>query len=151
MDLVEEGIDLAIRIGELQDSSLVVRKLAPNRRVVCASPRYFERHGRPSVPNDLCDHNCLIYKRSNDRVIWHLRDSEGVTHDVAVRGDFQTNNTEALLGVTLGGQRITILPNWQVGDDLNEGRLEAVFEIYDVSPTALDTNIYAIFPYNRYL
>ncbi len=151
VDLVEEGVDLAIRVGELKDSSLVARKLAPNRRVVCASPGYFERMGKPKVPDDLCHHNCLIYKRSNDRVVWHLRDPGGGTHDVFVSGDFQTNNTEALQAMTLRGQGVAILPNWLVGDDLRAGHLQAVFQDHDVSPTALDTNIYAIFPYNRHL
>ena len=112
IDPVEEGVDLVIRIGELKDSSLIARKLAPNRRVICASPDYFARHGRPEAPDDLCQHNCLIYKRSNDRVIWHLRDRNDITHDVSVAGDFQTNNTEALRAVLLGGLGVAILPTW---------------------------------------
>lgn len=151
IDPVEEGVDLVIRIGELKDSSLIARKLAPNRRVICASPDYFARHGRPEAPDDLCQHNCLIYKRSNDRVIWHLRDRNDITHDVSVAGDFQTNNTEALRAVLLGGLGVAILPTWFIGHDVREGRLEIVFEDYTVSPTALDTNIYAVFPYNRHL
>jgi DNA-binding transcriptional LysR family regulator len=151
VDLVEEGIDLAVRVGELQDSSLVARKLAPNIRVICASPDYFERHGRPTIPDDLENHNCLIYKRGNDRVVWHLRDSAGVIHDVPISGRLQTNNTEALLALVLDGVGIAVLPTWLVGNDIAEGRLEAVFSDYDVSPTALDTNIYAVFPYNRHL
>ncbi len=151
VDLVEEGIDLAIRIGELEDSSLVARKLAPNIRVVCASPAYFERYGRPSLPEDLRDHNCLIYKRQMSRVTWHFRDADGTIHDVPVSGDVQTNNTEALLRVTLDGQGIAILPTWLVGRDVRNNRLDIVFDDYTVSPTALDTNIYAVFPYNRHL
>ncbi|MGI9452007.1 MAG: LysR family transcriptional regulator [Geminicoccaceae bacterium] len=151
VDLVEEGIDLAVRIGELTDSSLVARKLAPNIRVICASPAFFDRSGRPSAPGDLNDLNCLIYKRGNDRVVWHLRDPEGEIHDVAATGDFQTNNTEALHAVALAGRGVAILPTWLVGNDIAEGRLEAAFEDYTVSPTALDTGIYAVFPYNRHL
>ena len=151
IDPVEEGVDLVIRIGELKDSSLIARKLAPNRRVICASPDYFAKHSRPEVPNDLGDHNCLIYKRGNDRIIWHLRDPEGMTHDVVVAGNVQTNNTEALRAVLLGGLGVAILPTWFVGHDVREGRLEIAFDEYTVSPTALDTNIYAVFPYNRHL
>ncbi len=151
VDLVEEGIDLAIRIGELEDSSLVARKLAPNIRVVCASPDYFDRYGRPSAPEELTNHNCLIYKRQMNRIAWHFRDSNSSIYDVAVSGDFLTNNTEALLSVTRDGQGIAVLPTWLVGDDVRHGRLEIVFSEYTVSPTSLDTNIYAIFPYNRHL
>lgn len=151
VDLVEEGLDLAIRIGELQDSSLVARKLAPNIRVLCASPAYFAAAGRPQTPGDLKDHNCLIYKRGNDRPIWHFRDPLGEIKDVQVSGDFQTNNTEALVAMTLDGQGLAVMPTWLVGNDIAEGRLETVFADHTVSPTALDTGIYAIFPYNRHL
>lgn len=151
IDPVEEGVDLVIRVGELKDSSLIARKLAPNRRVICASPDYFQKHGRPQTPKDLCSHNCLIYKRGNDRIVWHLRDPAGVTHDISVAGHFQTNNTEALRSVLLGGLGVAILPTWFIGHDVREGRLEIVFDDYTVSPTALDTNIYAVYPYNRHL
>ncbi|MEM8952100.1 MAG: LysR family transcriptional regulator [Pseudomonadota bacterium] len=151
VDLVEEGIDLAIRIGELKDSSLVARKLAPNIRVLCASPAYFKKAGRPSTPADLRDHNCLIYKRGNDRVVWHFRGPDGDIEDVDASGDFQSNNTEALVSMVHAGQGLAIMPTWLVGSDIAEGRLQTVFDDYTVSPTALDTGIYAIFPYNRHL
>ncbi len=151
VDLVEEGIDLAVRIGELKDSSLVARKLAPNDRVLCASPGYFERRGRPMEPDDLAAHNCLIYKRGGERQVWHFRAPDGAIQDVQVSGDLQTNNTEALHALTLNGLGITTMPTWLVGQDLVEGRLEQVLRDYAVSPTALDTNIYAVFPYNRHL
>jgi DNA-binding transcriptional LysR family regulator len=151
VDLVEEGVDLAIRVGELKDSSMIARRLAPNDRVLCASPAYFSRMGKPESPDDLNDHNCLIYKRGNDRAVWHFRSPDGTIQDVQARGDFQTNNTEALHSVTVEGQGITILPTWLIGQDLAEGRLERALRDYTVSPTALDTSIYAIFPYNRHL
>ncbi|MEZ5932883.1 MAG: LysR family transcriptional regulator [Alphaproteobacteria bacterium] len=151
VDLVEEGIDLAIRVGELKDSSLIARRLAPNERTLCASPAYFDRMGRPASPDDLKAHNCLIYKRGNDRAVWHFRAPDGALQDVQASGDFQTNNTEALCEVTVAGQGVTILPTWLIGRDLAEGRLEEVLKDYTVSPTALDTSIYAVFPYNRHL
>ena len=151
VDLVEEGIDLAVRIGELQDSSLVARKLAPNIRVMCASPSYFDRAGRPEAPDDLKSHNCLVYKRGNDRAIWHFRDSEGAIHDVEATGNFQTNNSEAIYTMALEGLGVAPMSTWLVGRDIAEGRLETVFDDYTVSATALDTNIYAVFPYNRHL
>lgn len=151
VDLVEEGIDLAIRIGELQDSSLVARKLAPNIRVLCASPAYFKRAGRPSAPDQLRNHSCLIYKRGNDRPVWHFRAPDGEIEDVQVAGHFQTNNTEALVTMGLEGQGLMVVPTWLVGTDIVEGRLKTVLDDYTVSPTALDTGIYAVFPYNRHL
>jgi DNA-binding transcriptional LysR family regulator len=151
VDLVEEGVDLAVRIGELQDSSLIARKLAPNRRVICASPAYVERHGRPSEPQALQAHNCLIYKRQAHRTAWWLRDPAGATHEVEVQGSLQTNNADALRAAVLGGLGIGILPTWLVGRDVHRGRLEVIFPEFTVSPTALDTNIYAVFPFNGHL
>jgi DNA-binding transcriptional LysR family regulator len=150
VDLVEEGVDLAIRIGELQDSSLVARRLAPNRRVLCASPDYLERHGVPSTPDDLSGHNCLIYKRQENRSVWRLREG-GRIHEIEVGGSLLANNADALHAAALGDLGLTILPIWLVGPDIQRGALKIVLAGYQVSPGALDTHIYAVFPHSRYL
>ena len=150
VDLVEEGVDLAIRIGELQDSSLIARRLARNTRVICGSPAYFERAGRPSAPQQLGDHNCLVYKRQSNRATWRLRDREQ-TYEVEVRGSLWANNADALHTAALAGLGLAILPTWMVGEDLRRGALEVAFADYQVSPGALDTSIYAVFPYARHL
>jgi DNA-binding transcriptional LysR family regulator len=150
VDLVEEGVDLAIRIGELQDSSLVARRLAPNRRVICASSGYLERAGVPTAPEHLAGHNCLIYKRQENRSLWRLRKAER-THEIEVSGSLLANNTDVLHAAALGGLGLAILPIWLVGPDLQRGALNIVLSDYQVSPGALDTNIYAVFPHNRHL
>jgi DNA-binding transcriptional LysR family regulator len=150
IDLVEEGVDLAVRIGELEDSSLIARRLAPNRRVICASPGYLQRAGAPQAPKDLRAHNCLIYKRQASRATWRLRDRAG-TVEVEVAGTLRANNADALHAAALGGLGLAILPTWMVGPDIQRGALEIVFADYEVSPGALDTSIYAVFPYNRHL
>jgi DNA-binding transcriptional LysR family regulator len=150
VDLVEEGIDLAVRIGELQDSSLIARRLAPNRRVICASPGYLARAGTPGSPDDLRQHSCLTYKFQDRRALWRLRDG-GATHEVEVAGALHANNADALHAAALGGLGLAILPTWLVGQDVERGALQVVFPGYQVSPSALDTSIYAVFPYSRHL
>ena len=150
VDLVEEGVDLAVRIGELQDSSLIARRLARNTRVICGSPGYFERAGVPTAPADLGRHNCLIYKRQPNRALWRLRDRQQ-TYEVEVRGSLWANNADALHTAALAGLGVAILPTWMVGQDVRAGALQVVFADYQVSPGALDTSIYAVFPYARHL
>ncbi len=150
VDLVEEGVDLAVRIGELQDSSLIARRLAPNIRVVCGSPGYFAKFGVPTAPADLSRHNCLVYKRQSNRALWRLRDREQ-TYEVEVRGSLWANNADALHTAALAGVGLAILPTWMVGQDVRRGTLQVVFAGYQVSPSALDTSIHAVFPYARRL
>ena len=150
VDLVEEGVDLAIRIGDLQDSSLIARRLAANARVICGSPGYFERAGTPRTPQELGGHNCLVYKRQSNRATWRLRDRER-TYEIDVRGSLWANNADALHTAALAGVGLAILPTWMVGADLRRGALEVAFADYQVSPGALDTSIYAVFPYARHL
>ena len=150
VDLVEEGVDLAIRIGDLQDSSLIARRLAANARVICGSPGYFERAGTPRTPQELGGHNCLVYKRQSNRATWRLRDRER-TYEIDVRGSLWANNADALHTAALAGVGLAILPTWMVGADLRRGALQVAFAEYQVSPGALDTSIYAVFPYARHL
>lgn len=150
VDLVEEGADVAIRVGQLSDSSLIARRLAPNRRAIAASPEYLDKHGEPRSPDDLAAHNCLIYKRNEGNVVWKLKGSSGLVQ-VPVSGTLQTNSTEALQAAAIGGLGLVLLPTWLIGRDLQEGRLRAVMCDHVVSPTALDTAIHAVYPHNRNL
>ncbi len=146
VDLVEEGIDIAIRIGELADSSLIARRLAANRRVVCAAPAYLDRRGRPSGTADLKAHNCLVYTYRQQRRDWHFDGPNG--HEiVTVSGDLETNNAQVLRMAALGGLGIVLLPLWLVGQDLTEGRLIEVLPQYHVP----DSSIYAVWPAGRHL
>jgi DNA-binding transcriptional LysR family regulator len=150
VDLVEEGVDLAVRIGDLQDSSLIARRLAPNRRVLCASPAYLGRHGVPAVPAALAGHNCLIYKRQENRSVWRLRNG-GRIHEIEVSGSLLANNADVLHVAALGGLGLAILPIWLVGPDIQRGALKIVLADHQVSSAAFDTNIYAVFPHSRHL
>lgn len=145
VDLVEEGFDVAVRISRLTDSSLVARRLAPSRRVVCGAPDYFAAHGVPRHPRDLKAHNCLIYSYAANEE-WRFHGPEG---EVAVRvsGSLRANNGEVLLAALRAGLGVAPLPTFIVGPDLAAGRLMPVLpEWADDS-----ASVYAVYPHRRHL
>jgi DNA-binding transcriptional LysR family regulator len=150
VNIIEEGADLVIRIGELQDSSLIARKLAPNHRVIAASPEYLEKYGEPVTPSDLADHVALTYRRQAGPDIFHFDGPRGVEH-VRMRSILHVNNGEAILPAARQGQGLVLLPTYVVGRDIQTGRLRPVMTDFVASPTALDTSIYAMYPPNRHL
>jgi len=145
-DLVEEGLDMAIRIGSLDDSSMVARKLAETRSVVCAAPEYLENHGIPRDPAELVNHNCLIYTPRHPAEHWQFQ-SGGEVFDAAVRGDFRSNVADALRIAAIRGCGLAQLPAYAVGLDVRAGRLRAVLEDY-APPARL---IHAVYLHRRHL
>jgi len=146
VDIVSEGYDIAIRVGRLQESSLVARKLAPVRLVVCGSPDYFAERGIPQAPEDLDAHNCLRYTISSDQNRWRFRDGEKM-HDVRANGSFSANNGDALRLAALAGVGLIIQPTFIVSEDIRNGRLQIVLEDYEVEPMG----VYAIYAHRQYL
>lgn len=146
-DLVDEGFDLAIRIGELPDSSLVARRLGPCGHVVCGSPAYFARNGVPKSPQDLADHAALTYRYQDAPAEWRLVDRHGDFHQVAVNSRLQMNNSLALREALLQGFGVTLTPTFVVGSDIKAGRLMAVLTEYK----ALEVSIYAVYPQRKHL
>ncbi|MBD2435096.1 MULTISPECIES: LysR family transcriptional regulator [Fischerella] len=149
-NLVEEELDIVIRIGNLDRShpNLIVRKLASHSRVVCASPNYFQQHGKPQHPNDLAHHNCLLFAYT-DYNIWRFeRDTE--VCEVKVSGTLVANNSEILRQVCLDGAGLILMPTWLIGEDIRARRLQAVLTDFQVSPhTETDMGIYALYLPNR--
>ncbi len=143
VDLVEEGFDLAIRIGRLADSSLVARRLAPSRRVVCGAPAYLERRGVPQEPHDLVQHDCLVYTYQTEPA-WTLRDGPKEIR-VVVSGRLRANNGDVLRAAALAGAGLALLPTFIVGDDLRAGTLRTVLDDYECTETA----IYTVHPSGR--
>jgi DNA-binding transcriptional LysR family regulator len=146
VDLVDEGYDLAVRITRLADSSLVARKLAPFRRVICASPGYFRQHARPVRPQDLKNHNCLIYTLTASPEEWRLQGAQGV-ETVRVTGNLRCNNGDVLREALLAGVGIAPMPTFLVGDDLRSGKLEAVLMEWSDSQASIN----AVYPHGRLL
>lgn len=149
LDLLQDKVDLAIRIAELKESSLIVRKLASNRRMLVASPAYLEKHGTPSVPGDLLQHNCLLLRFPGSRQYqWTLEgpNSEGPT-TLAVSGSMDSDNGEVLTRWCLDGHGIALKSNWEVGEYIRDGRLKVVLPDY-IPPSHA---VYTLYPENRYL
>lgn len=146
VDLVNEGIDCAVRIGELADSSLVSLKLGEMRRVVVASPAYLARRGAPSSLDELANHECLSLGPQRG---WVFRDPEreGQTATVKVSGRFECNDGAVLHEWALAGRGLTWRSVWEVGADLAAGRLVSVLDTFAAPPMG----IYAVFPQRRHL
>ncbi len=146
VDVVDEGFDMAIRITKLPDSSLIARKLAPFRRAICASPGYWEQHGRPQTPAELRHHNCLLYTYLLSGNEWTFGGPHGTQH-VRVAGNFTANNGDALLSAAREGLGVLSTPTFIGCDDLKSGQLESVLHDYD----DVAADIYAIYPHSRHL
>lgn len=141
-DFVDHGLDVAVRLGDLPDSSLIARKIATLQWVVCASPDYLGRHGEPKVPADLAEHSCLahIYLDPNDRV-WRLHDADQVI-SIKIRGGFSSNSALVLRKAALAGLGIGYLPLYCIEDDLKDGALRRLLPRY--SPP--QRPIYVLYP-----
>jgi len=145
VNVVEEGFDLAIRIADLADSSLAARKLAPNRRVVCASPGYLARHGAPRTPEDLAKHNCLA---TDFAMNWDYRGPDGKPGSVRVAGRYACDNWEVLREWALAGLGVALKSTWDVRRHLEDGSLLTLLPGYTF---ATDVAIYAVYPHRRHL
>jgi DNA-binding transcriptional LysR family regulator len=146
-DIVTEGIDLAIRIGHLEDSSLVAVRLAANRRVVVASPDYLARHGRPRTPADLATHQCLTFGRYGNQARGWLFTVNGKVEAVRVSGAMECNDGAVLHEWALAGQGLAWRSMWEVADELRAGRLASVLDEFE----APDNAIHAVFAQRRHL
>lgn len=150
-NMVDESIDLAIRIGSIeQNSNLIVRQLAPHERVICASPVYLAMHGVPSTPADLANHNCLQFAYDATRAPWRLQPREGgAIAEVQVRGTLCVNNAEVLKQAAIGSMGIVMLASWLVDDALASGALVPVLTGYRANPASMDIGLLAIYQANR--
>jgi DNA-binding transcriptional LysR family regulator len=144
VDLVEEGYDVAVRIGRLADSSLVARRLCESRHVVCAAPGYWERRGRPGRPADLAAHDCLLYSYLSTGDQWRFEGPDGPV-SVRVSGPLSSNNGDVLRVAALAGRGVVLLPLFSCGRDLAAGRLEAALAEF-VCPAG---GLHAVYPPDR--
>lgn len=145
VDLINENVDCAIRIGELTDSSLISVRLGEMRRMVVASPAYLVEHGVPRSPDDLARHNCLSLGQQRGWLFRHPENGEVDTRKVS--GRFECNDGAVLHEWALAGRGLTWRSLWEVGRDLKEGRLTSVLDAWQAPPLG----IYAVFPQRRHL
>ncbi len=146
VDLIEEGIDVGIRIGQLQDSTLIARRLASLEIIACATPEYLEKHGVPNHPTDLMNHNCLNYSNTPEFNVWHYVDNNK-RMSVKVAGSLRANNGEFLSQSVLQGFGIGLLPNFLVCEFVKQGVLVPILSDYFNE----NNDMYAIYPSGRHL
>jgi DNA-binding transcriptional LysR family regulator len=149
VELIASGCDLAVRIGMLADSRLIAKRLAPHRRTLVASPTYLQTSSAITEPHDLKDHQCVRFALQ-PKDIWYFTRHDagpGQFQEVAVRGRFRANHSEALLDAVLAGLGVALLPTWLTGNAIAEGRLVTVLSEWDVQPTAGATSaIWGVYP-----
>ncbi|WP_432474512.1 LysR family transcriptional regulator [Amphritea sp. HPY] len=146
VDLIAEGVDIAIRARKLEDSTLIAQPLFDNPMLPIASPEYLESHGTPQHPDDLKEHNCILYSLAREAYIWRFHQADK-TFSVPVSGNFQSDNGDTNLEVVLSGLGITQLPIWMVEEYLQTGKLIRLLSDYGTDSIPFN----AIYPQNRYV
>lgn len=147
VDLVEEGLDLAVRIGDAGNPNLVARKIGETRLVACAAPAYLRRHGRPKHPHALVDHNCFTYTYLASRDHWRFVDHDGQPLHVPVQGSIHSNNGEMSAAIAVEGIGIALEPDFIVAPLIAAGKLVPLLENFASPPTS----IYAVYASRRHL
>jgi DNA-binding transcriptional LysR family regulator len=147
VDLVEEGFDLAVRIGPAGSGNLVARKLGETRLVPCASPLYLSAHPAPKTPEDLAGHNCFTYEYVTPRNVWRFQDPSGRERAVRVAGTLHSNNGDLLAEAAARGAGIVFEPAFIVGPDVRAGRLVPLLQEFTPPPVP----IYAVYPSRKHL
>lgn len=144
VDIIRDGFDVAIRIGELQDSSLVARKLAPDNRVICATPSYIERHGEPKTLADLDHHNCLS---AGAQDVWRVEGPNG-QEQLRLKGNIRSNSAEFVRDAMLAGLGLGLRSTWDIGPEIKSGDLKVVLPQYRGSSNMA---IYAVYPCREFM
>jgi DNA-binding transcriptional LysR family regulator len=155
LDLVSEGVDLAVRLGPSRDSALIGAKLTDTRYRVCASPAYLAKarqQSRPlTAPADLAAHRCLLLSLPDFRSRWLFRSSSGAVSEIAVAGDILVSNPLALLTCAVENMGPTLLVDWLIRDELAKGTLVDLFPDYEVTATDFETAAWLLYPSRSYL
>jgi DNA-binding transcriptional LysR family regulator len=147
MDLVEEGIDLAIRVGQTKDSALIAKRIGTSRRIIVATPDYIAKRGAPQHPTDLAAHDCIVYDRLLTGASWTFRNADAPL-TVPVAGPIHVNNTEAVRAAVMQGLGIGYVPAWHfVEGEIESGRLLVLLREFEATPQPID----AVYPSRRYL
>ncbi len=147
IDLVKEGIDLAIRIGPLADSTLIAQKIGMSQRVVVASPSYLVKHGRPRKPADLINHNCLLYSQQKSPGLWFFHSTKDGDETVRVASRFKANSPDVITDAAISSLGIAMMCDWSVRDYIKQGKLNVILPSYTTTPL----EVHAIYPERRFI
>ncbi len=151
VDLVGERIDVAIRLGTLSDSSYIARRIRTIRYYICASPEYLKRNGAPTTPQELARHECLLFPRGEYSLSWLFRDTAGDVEEVQIDGRCLITHSESIRQCALTGIGLALLPDWLVEPDIESGKLQALFDGYEVTATDYDSAIWILQPSRAYV
>lgn len=143
-DLVTDGVDVAVWLGSLEESSLIARKLSPGKRLVCCSPQYIAKHGRPGTPEELASHNCIVYRARSYDNAWRFK-SDAHTITVPISGNLESESSAVLLISAINGLGLAMLQESMVRKSIRSGDLVDVFPDYEVSSTDNDVALYAVY------
>jgi len=146
IDIVEEGFDLALRIGILPDSSLIACKLSTIRTVACASPEYLQQHGEPDCPNDLLHHSCIIDTNYKSGISWQF-ERDGDVQSVNIEGRHRINSAVAVKKLVLADNGIALCPTFVLGEAIKTGKLKIVLPKYKIETLGL----HAVYSHRRHL
>jgi len=149
IDMVAGKVDIDVRIGKLEESSLIARRLTKSERLICASPAYLARHTHPVVPADVAAHNCITYQVHQGQAVWRFLDAGGALSEVPVRGTLRSDNTTVIRSALLGGVGLALMPDWTVAQDLQAGRLVRVLADHRATLSEFENGIYAVYHRNR--
>ncbi|MBX9588084.1 MAG: LysR family transcriptional regulator [Hyphomonadaceae bacterium] len=145
-DLIEQGVDLAVRVGDVTDQHLVARRIGTVRRLTLASPSYLKRHGTPRTPADLARHDCIVYTRLATGNRWHFESRKGPVV-VEVSGRFRADNSEAVREGVLAGLGVAVIPAFAFTREISQARAHVLLKSFEPKPLPLN----AIYPSRRYL
>ena len=147
VDLVEEGMDLAIRIGDIGNPNLIARRIGEIRLITCASPAYLKQHGTPRRPDELVRHNCLTYEYASARNVWAFRGKDGSDIKVRITGSVHGNNGELLAAIATEGIGICRAPDFTLNPLIRAGKLLPILKNVEPDPYP----VYAVYPSRRHL
>jgi DNA-binding transcriptional LysR family regulator len=151
LDLVDERIDIAIRLGTLRDSTYIAKRLTKMKFYVCASPEYIKKQGQPSLPEQVAEHNCLLFPRSGFTLNWLFKSKDQVTVNIPIQGNCLITNSRAIKQCTLYGMGLSLLPDWLVKEEIADGTLLDLFPDHEVSATDFDSSVWIVYPSKEYL
>lgn len=151
VDLFTQRIDVAIRLGQLADSTLIAQQLIKTNYSVCASRDYLQRYGQPQIPQDIEQHNCLLFPLTGFRTRWIFKDKIGKIQEIPVRGNTIISNAIALQQCAISGMGLTLLPHWLINEDIHNGKLVKLFPDYKVTATDFNTAAWLVYPSRAYI
>jgi DNA-binding transcriptional LysR family regulator len=151
LHLVNDRIDLAVRLGSRFEGDMVCTKLNSTRYRVCASPAYTGKYGQPNHPRDLTKHSCILLSLPEYRNEWHFKDKKGKTQSIEISGDVVISNPLVQRRCAIDSMGPALLADWLAREYIEDGQLIDLFPSHDVTATSFDTGVWLLYPSRNYL